>query len=187
MEGGTGLAGITPSLTYLISMLGVAMVFGPGSVLLGSALIVLALNARAIFPAWMRWLTRSAASPESPDSHSSPSSCSCSGLSPPASGSWPQGGPASGPAWWCSRPSRTWTPGAGSRPAALRPAGVSLPAAPSWPTPQCPGSWPARGRTAHPSRSRGEDESNPRGVPAEPPRTAAFGVGSPPLDPGGPA
>ncbi len=57
MEGGTGLTGITPSLTYLISMLGVAMVFGPGSVLLGSALIVLALNASAIFPAWMRWLT----------------------------------------------------------------------------------------------------------------------------------
>ena len=38
-------------------MLGVAMIFGPGSVLLGSALIVLALNSRAIFPAWARWLT----------------------------------------------------------------------------------------------------------------------------------
>lgn len=57
MEGGRGLAGITPGLTYLISMLGVAMIFGPGSVLLGSALIVLALSSRAIFPAWARWLT----------------------------------------------------------------------------------------------------------------------------------
>jgi hypothetical protein len=56
-EGGSGLAGITPALTYLISELGVAIIFGPSSMLLGFALIVLMLNSRAIFPAWVRGLT----------------------------------------------------------------------------------------------------------------------------------
>lgn len=57
IQGGSSVAAIAPALTYLISEVGVAIIFGPGSMLLGCALIVLMLNSRAILPAWLRWLT----------------------------------------------------------------------------------------------------------------------------------
>jgi hypothetical protein len=56
-----GASGLTaaPQTIYLFSELGVAMIFGPGGIMLGFALITLALTLRKTeaLPAWLRWLT----------------------------------------------------------------------------------------------------------------------------------
>jgi hypothetical protein len=57
LQGGSRVSAISPALTYLISEVGVAIILGSGSMLLGFALIVLMLNSRTLFPAWLRWLT----------------------------------------------------------------------------------------------------------------------------------
>jgi hypothetical protein len=56
LEGGNAIA-ISPALTYLISQIGVVLIFGCGAVLLGLALIVISMNARALLPGWLRWTT----------------------------------------------------------------------------------------------------------------------------------
>jgi hypothetical protein len=56
LEGGRQIS-LSPAVTYLISEIGVVMIFGCGAILLGFALIVLMLTSRAILPAWLRWLT----------------------------------------------------------------------------------------------------------------------------------
>lgn len=56
LEGGRSIA-IPPTLTYLISEIGVVFIFGCGAILLGLALIVLARSGRAVLPGWLYWLT----------------------------------------------------------------------------------------------------------------------------------
>jgi hypothetical protein len=56
LEGGSRIA-IPAPITYLISEVGVMFIFGCGAILLGFALVVFALNARTVFPAWLRRLT----------------------------------------------------------------------------------------------------------------------------------
>lgn len=46
---------ITPSVTYLISEVGVETVFGPATMFTGLALIVLMLASRGLLPGWLRW------------------------------------------------------------------------------------------------------------------------------------
>ena len=48
---------IAPAVTYLISEVGVVMIFGPGAILLGGALVALMLGSRTVLPTWLRWLT----------------------------------------------------------------------------------------------------------------------------------
>jgi hypothetical protein len=48
---------IRPREVYAISEIGGVIVFGGAGILLGLALIALALGARATLPAWLRWLT----------------------------------------------------------------------------------------------------------------------------------
>jgi hypothetical protein len=55
-EGGSAIA-IPLSVTYLVSEVGVVLVYGSGAVLLGCALIVFVLDARAVIPTWLRRLT----------------------------------------------------------------------------------------------------------------------------------
>jgi hypothetical protein len=55
-EGGSAIV-IPLAVTYLISVIGVALIYGAGAILLGCALIVLVLNARGLLPSWLRWLT----------------------------------------------------------------------------------------------------------------------------------
>ena len=55
-EGGSAIV-IPLAVTYLISVVGIALIYGAGAVLLGCALIVLVLNARGLLPSWLRWLT----------------------------------------------------------------------------------------------------------------------------------
>jgi hypothetical protein len=55
-EGGSAIA-IPLSVTYLVSEVGVVLVYGAGAVLLGCALIVFVLNARPMIPTWLRRLT----------------------------------------------------------------------------------------------------------------------------------
>lgn len=54
--GGKGVV-VTPVITYLVSELGAAMIWGPGAFLLGVALITLMLASRGVLPAWLRWST----------------------------------------------------------------------------------------------------------------------------------
>jgi hypothetical protein len=54
--GGKGVV-IAPVITYLVSELGAAIVWGPGGILLGIALITLVLGSRPALPAWLRWTT----------------------------------------------------------------------------------------------------------------------------------
>jgi hypothetical protein len=53
LEGGSKIA-TPPAITYLISQIGVVMIFGSGAILLGFALIALMLNSRAMMPTWLR-------------------------------------------------------------------------------------------------------------------------------------
>jgi hypothetical protein len=55
-EGGSAIA-IPLSVTYLVSEVGVVLVYGSGAILLGCALIVFVLNARSVIPTWLRRLT----------------------------------------------------------------------------------------------------------------------------------
>jgi hypothetical protein len=48
---------IAPAVTYLASEAGIGLVFGPGAIMLGAALVTLALGARAALPVWVRGLT----------------------------------------------------------------------------------------------------------------------------------
>lgn len=48
---------IRPREVYAINEIGDVIVFGGAGILLGMALIALALGARATLPAWLRWLT----------------------------------------------------------------------------------------------------------------------------------
>jgi hypothetical protein len=54
--GGKGVV-IAPAVTYLVSEIGAALIWGPGSFLLGIALIVLMVASRGAWPAWLRWAT----------------------------------------------------------------------------------------------------------------------------------
>jgi hypothetical protein len=54
--GGRGVV-VPPTVTYLASELGYAVVFGPAAVLLGLTLITLMLGSRKVLPAWLRWAT----------------------------------------------------------------------------------------------------------------------------------
>jgi hypothetical protein len=54
--GGKGVV-IAPPVTYLVSELGSALIWGPGAFLLGIALIVLMVGSRGAWPAWLRWAT----------------------------------------------------------------------------------------------------------------------------------
>jgi hypothetical protein len=54
--GGSGVL-VASTVTYLISQVGVVIIFGPGAILLGVALIALMLGSRTTLPAWLRWLT----------------------------------------------------------------------------------------------------------------------------------
>jgi hypothetical protein len=54
--GGKGVV-VTPVITYLVSELGAAIIWGPGAFLLGVALITLMLASRGVLPAWLRWST----------------------------------------------------------------------------------------------------------------------------------
>jgi hypothetical protein len=56
LEGGTGVV-IAPAVTHLVGQLGVTCIFGSGAIMLGFALIVLALGGRSLLPRWLRWLT----------------------------------------------------------------------------------------------------------------------------------
>jgi hypothetical protein len=58
--GGSGVV-IDPAVTFLVSELGYAAVFGPGAVLLGFALIAFVIGGRTLVPAWLRWSTLVAA------------------------------------------------------------------------------------------------------------------------------
>jgi hypothetical protein len=55
-EGGGDVVIPTPA-TYLISEIGVVMIFGSGGVLIGLALLVLGLAALRAVPSWVRWFT----------------------------------------------------------------------------------------------------------------------------------
>jgi hypothetical protein len=55
-EGGSAIV-VSPAVTYLISVVGIALIYGAGAILLGCALIVLMLNSSALLPSWLRWLT----------------------------------------------------------------------------------------------------------------------------------
>jgi hypothetical protein len=55
-EGGARITIALP-LTYLISEVGVVIIFGPGAMLMGFALIALMLGSRGTLPAWLRWVT----------------------------------------------------------------------------------------------------------------------------------
>jgi hypothetical protein len=48
---------VAPVLTYLVSEVGAAIIWGPGGILLGIALITLMLGSRTTLPAWLRWST----------------------------------------------------------------------------------------------------------------------------------
>lgn len=48
---------LAPNVTYVLVSTGSAAIWGAGGVLLGFALIVLTVAARATFPAWLRWAT----------------------------------------------------------------------------------------------------------------------------------
>jgi hypothetical protein len=54
--GGKGVV-IAPTITYLVAELGSSMVWGPGSILLGIALIMVMLGSRGTLPTWLRWAT----------------------------------------------------------------------------------------------------------------------------------
>jgi hypothetical protein len=56
LEGG-GAISVTPAVTYLLSEIGVVIIFGCGAILLGFALIVLMLNSGGVLPTWLRTLT----------------------------------------------------------------------------------------------------------------------------------
>jgi hypothetical protein len=58
-EGGSAIT-IPLAVTYLVSEIGVVLIFGAGAVLLGCALLVLVLNARGLLPSWLRWTTAAA-------------------------------------------------------------------------------------------------------------------------------
>lgn len=55
-QGGSAVS-VPPTVTYVISQVGDGMLFGAGGILLGAALITLALGARALLPSWLRWTT----------------------------------------------------------------------------------------------------------------------------------
>lgn len=55
-EGGSGVV-LSPVLIYMFAEVGAIIVFGPGAVFLGVALLVLGFAAAALLPAWLRWLT----------------------------------------------------------------------------------------------------------------------------------
>jgi hypothetical protein len=55
-EGGSGVV-LTPVLIYLFAEVGATIIFGPGAVLLGVALLIVAFTAGALLPSWLRWLT----------------------------------------------------------------------------------------------------------------------------------
>jgi hypothetical protein len=48
---------VPPTTSYVISEIGAAMIWGPGGVLLGVALILLAAAKGVALPAWLRWVT----------------------------------------------------------------------------------------------------------------------------------
>jgi len=48
---------LTPVLLYMFAEVGAIVIFGPGVVFLGVALLVLAFAAAPVLPAWFRWLT----------------------------------------------------------------------------------------------------------------------------------
>lgn len=54
--GGGGFT-LTSSQTYATIEVGDILVYGPGGIFLGSALIVLFLDGRAALPVWLRWVT----------------------------------------------------------------------------------------------------------------------------------
>jgi hypothetical protein len=54
--GGSGVV-VPPTTSYLVSETGAAMVWGPGGVLLGVSLLLLAAPRGVALPAWLRWLT----------------------------------------------------------------------------------------------------------------------------------
>ena len=54
--GGSGVV-VPPTTSYLISETGAAIVWGPGGVLLGLSLILLAAARGVTFPGWLRWVT----------------------------------------------------------------------------------------------------------------------------------
>ena len=54
--GGKGVV-VAPVITYLVSELGAAIIWGPGGFLLGVALITLMLASRGVLPTWLRWST----------------------------------------------------------------------------------------------------------------------------------
>ncbi|HET8893127.1 MAG TPA: hypothetical protein VFM96_03415 [Gaiellaceae bacterium] len=56
LEGGKTMI-VAPPVTQLIGELGVLLIFGSGSALLGLGLIALTLATRTAIPAWLRWLT----------------------------------------------------------------------------------------------------------------------------------
>lgn len=56
LEGGKTMI-VAPPVTQLIGELGVLLIFGSGSALLGLGLIAFTLASRAAIPAWLRWLT----------------------------------------------------------------------------------------------------------------------------------
>ena len=56
--GGSGVV-VAPATTYVISETGAVLVWGPGGILLGVALVLLAAGPGG-YPAWVRWITLAA-------------------------------------------------------------------------------------------------------------------------------
>jgi hypothetical protein len=54
-RGGSAIS-VPSGTTFLISELGIVLIFFSGAALLGFALIALMLSSRALFPTWLRWL-----------------------------------------------------------------------------------------------------------------------------------
>lgn len=54
--GGSGVV-VPPTTSYLLSETGAAMVWGPGGVLLGVSLVLLAVARGVALPVWLRWVT----------------------------------------------------------------------------------------------------------------------------------
>ncbi len=55
-QGGTAVALSSPQI-YVINQVGDTIQYGAAGMLLGAAMIALALGARATLPSWLRWLT----------------------------------------------------------------------------------------------------------------------------------